>query len=386
MSKRGENIYRRKDGRWEARYVMDYTPDGKAQYGYCYAHTYGEVKQKLTDCQVRTRLGIPEPGMMGRLLTDFCDGWLTQQRIRVRESSCLRYETILRLHIIPCLGGLRPAVIREDAVDLSTKRLLDEGLMPKTVRDILTVLKSVLEYAARQQGGFRAVPKITYPKVEKKEARVLTAEEEGQLVRYLLKTPDPCRFGILLALMTGLRIGELCALRWEHIRPDSAYTDTFSMEIRASLSRIQCPETHKNTRGFTSAKDREPLTRIVIGPPKTGTSVRVIPLTKEISALCEQFRAGPECYVLTGTDSYLLPRTLQYRFSVYTASCGLRDVHFHTLRHTFATQCVESGMEIKSLSEILGHAGTGITLGCYVHSSPEMKRRGLERVTIPGLD
>ena len=128
----------------------------------------------------------------------------------------------------------------------------------------------------------------------------------------------------------------------------------------------------------------EERTRIITGVPKSGRSVRMIPMNQDIEKLCNKWRADdPEAYVLTGKAGYFLePRTLQYRMRQYTKDCDLKNVHFHTLRHSFATRCVEAGFEIRSLSEILGHSSTRITLECYVHSSMNLKRKNMEKLKI----
>ena len=127
-------------------------------------------------------------------------------------------------------------------------------------------------------------------------------------------------------------------------------------------------------------------TRVVIGSPKSDTSIRTIPLTNYAAGLCRKFKASTaEAYILTGKEYYMEPRTLQYRIEKYTRECGLEGVHAHTLRHTFATRAVEVGFEIKSLSEVLGHATTTITLERYVHSSLELKRSNMDKLEAIGF-
>lgn len=121
-------------------------------------------------------------------------------------------------------------------------------------------------------------------------------------------------------------------------------------------------------------------THIVIGEPKSEKSIRTIPLTDYAVTFCRRFANKDDTYLLTGTGEYMEPRTLEYRFQKYTQECGLRGVHPHTLRHTFATRAVEAGFDIKSLSEILGHASTTITLERYVHSSLALKRTNMEKL------
>lgn len=179
---------------------------------------------------------------------------------------------------------------------------------------------------------------------------MLTIEEQKRLVAYLLHPTDSCKFGLLLALYTGLRIGELCALRWSCI-------DLREQTIRIAATMQRLGGTGEGTR-------------IVIGAPKSDSSLRTIPLPAQIAVLCRHMQpADPEAYVLTGGPAYMEPRTLQYRLKRYTAACGLEGVHAHTLRHTFATRAIESGFELKSLSEVLGHATTAITMERYVHST-----------------
>lgn len=246
----------------------------------------------------------------------------------------------------------------------------ESGLAPKTVKDILTVLRAVLQYTAKQFPGVFPVLEIPYPKEKRKEMRVLSAEEQDRFISFLLDDMDECKFGMLLVLFTGIRIGEVCALQWKNIRMKDQ-----TIKIDATMQRL------KNTSGNGTGK-----TRIVIGPPKSDTSARTIPMTASVAELCKRMNPhNKEAYVLTGTGTYMEPRTLQYRMKKYTKECGLEGVHFHTLRHTFATRCVEVGFEIKSLSEILGHSTTTITLDRYVHSSMEMKRSNMNKLSAIAL-
>ena len=195
--------------------------------------------------------------------------------------------------------------------------------------------------------------------------RVLSREEQARFVSYLLEDMDTCKFGVLLALFTGVRIGELCALQWGKFSLKEQ-----TIRIDATLQRL------RDTSAVGSAR-----TRIVISTPKSDTSVRTIPVTDYTAELCGKMDPhSSAAYVLTGTDSFMEPRTLQYRMEKYTRECGLEGVHFHTLRHTFATRAVEVGFEINSLSEVLGHAATTITLDRYVHSSLILKRDNMNKL------
>lgn len=371
MSKKGENIYKRKDGRWEARYIKSRTAGGVAKYGYCYAKTYREAKQKANKAATEVAFckNLPEIGNAASV-DRYCEEWLKLKRGAVKPSTYVKYFTVTEKHIKPHLGNcpisaLNSLTAEQFGYDLIHKN----GLSAKTVRDILTVLRSVLRYAEKRIPQLGKID-IVYPKSEKSEPRVLTRAEQERLMLYLGSDTDLCKFGALLALLTGLRIGELCALRWK----DISVTDA-TLSVKASMQRI------KRSDG-SNLKDK---TEIVISNPKSFSSARIIPLSPLALELCIKFYATPNAFVLTGSESrYIEPRTMQYRMSRYASDCGLDGVHFHTLRHSFATRCVEVGFEIKSLSEILGHACPQITLERYVHSSIELKKENILKLTAVG--
>ena len=365
--KKGENIFKRKDGRWEARYIKGYEPSGKIRYGFCYGKTYGEAKERVTKYKTALLNGSPvSPAASSRRFAYYCDEWLRLRKSGIRESTYVKYSTVIEKHIKPQLGGCFPLGITTAAIEAFSSRLLSEyGMSRKSVHDILVVLKDILKYTCAQLPGAFSDVRINYPKESRKEMRVLSRNEQRQLAEYLSENTDDCKFGVLLMLLTGLRIGELCALRWSDIDIGERL-----ITVRATMQRL------RNTDAEATEK-----TKIVIGEPKSDTSARKIPITEPIADLCRRFERNAAAYVLTGTDSFMEPRTLQYRIKKYTQICGLDGVHAHTLRHTFATRAVEAGFEIKSLSEILGHANTTITLERYVHSSMELKRENMDKLT-----
>ncbi len=370
--RKGENIFKRKDGRWEARYIKGYELSGKAKYGFCYGKSYKEAKEKVTKCKAEVAAGRPLPPTDHRQrFSFFCDEWLHLRKSKVRESTYIKYNSILEKHIKPKLGACFPAAITTDVVDdFAQGLLLEDKLAVKTVHDILVVLHGVLKYTAVQLPGQCSAVEINYPPKEKKEMRVLTRSEQERFVKFLLADTDPCKFGVLLMLFSGIRIGELCALRWDNVNLQEK-----TIRISATLQRL------RNMKGET-----ENHTHIVIGAPKSATSIRTIPLTDHAIELCRKFAAHNEnAYILTGTEKYMESRMLQYRIEKYTKACRLKGVHAHTLRHTFATRAVEVGFEIKSLSEVLGHANTTITLDRYVHSSMELKRANMDKLSAVGL-
>lgn len=369
---KGENIFKRKDGRWEARYIKGYQLSGKIKYGFCYGKSYREAKEKVAQRKAALVSGAPECGAdHRRRFAFYCDEWLRLRKSRVKESTYIKYDTALRRHIKPRLGSCYPQGLTTGLIDRFTEQLLFEAaLAPKTVRDVLTVLRGVLRDTAAAFPGVIPPVEIHYPKNGRKEMRVLSREEQARLVSYLLTDMDACKFGVLLTLFTGMRIGELCALQWRSI----SLTEQ-TIRIDATLQRLRDTGEAGGSR-----------TRLVIGTPKSDTSARTIPLTDYAAQLCR--RMDPHCpaaYVLTGTEHCMEPRALQYRMAKCARECGLEGVHLHTLRHTFATRAVEVGFEIKSLSEVLGHANTAITLDRYVHSSLALKRDNMKKLEAAGF-
>ncbi len=364
---KGENIFKRKDGRWEARYVKGYQSDGKIRYGFCYGKTYRDAKEKVTKAKAAMLQGnSPMPAVSKQRFAIYCAGWMEANKSRLKPATRVKYECIMEKYIKPRLGRCFPQGFNDQIIGEFTNELLFmEELAPKTVRDILTLLKSVLKYTAKQLGGVYPQIDIVLPKDTRKEMRVLSREEQAVFTAYLLTNMDEQKFGVLLALLTGVRIGELCALRWDDISLKDG-----TIRITSTMQRL------KDIDANGEAK-----TKIVFGTPKSDTSVRTIPMCDYAISLCQRMK--PRCgsaFVLSGTTDYMEPRLLQYRLERYTKDCQLEGVHFHTLRHTFATRCVEIGFDVKSLSEILGHANTAITLDRYVHTSFELKRAQMNRL------
>ena len=372
MSRKGENIYKRKDGRWEGRYKKGVIANGKTVYGSCYGKTYREVKQKLDNCKLQVysneKKGISpflKPFAM------YCDEWLAVNKNAIKESTTAKYKVALENHIKPYFGGYSPQLITtEMTAEFITFLLTSKNLSAKTVKDTAVILKSILKYVSKNNSGIEMID-VVMPKYTAKEIRILTQEEQRKFYDFLISDIDVYKFGVLFALMTGLRIGEVCALRISDVSLDDR-----TITVRETMQRI------KNLSG-DGAK-----TKIVITSPKSNTSSRVVPLTKTAYELCKEkvADAEPNAFLLTGSvTKYIEPRVLQWRIKKYGRECGIEDMHFHVLRHTFATRCVEVGFEIKSLSEVLGHSSPRITLERYVHSSLEFKKKNMEKLEAVGL-
>ena len=308
MARKGENIYKRKDGRWEARYVKGHELSGKIKYGFCYGKTYREAKEKVTQakvanrCQTSVRISCDR-----KCLSIFCDEWLALRRGEVKESTYVKYTLILEKHVKPKLGKFVPAALHTKVIENFKWELLDvDNLSPKTVKDIMLVLRAVISHAAKQLPGLFPVPEFHYPKIDRKEMRVLSPNEQQRLISYLLSELDDCRFGILLALLTGMRFGELCALRWENVS-----TQDYTIKICETMQRLRNTDTNAETR-----------TRIWVGNPKSDTSYRIIPMSDSVARLCSKMgRQSPSAYILTGSKEPMEPRTVQYRLEKFAFVC-----------------------------------------------------------------
>ncbi len=363
---RGENIYLRKDGRFEARYTKGRDDAGKLIYGFCYGRTYGEAQEKARYARHALAGEIGQPDPEDHTFGYYCDSWLLANSARLKPSSCARYLTDIENHIKPFFGMVPPYRIVSEHVDLFTQHLLQEkALSPKTVRDILALFHSIFVYAGRRGGRKLPDLEIIYPKQIRKTVRILDEKEERMLMLFLVNGMDLCKFGIYLAMRTGMRIGEICALRWKDISFEMR-----TISVRYTAQRIRKPDAHTG-----------PKTEIIVGTPKSDSSFRTIPLMPDLEKICRRFCSDmPDAFVLTGTGRCMEPRKLQRRLKQYTAECRMEQVHFHTLRHTFATRCVEAGFDIKTLSEILGHSSVSITLSRYVHPNMDMKRENMNRL------
>lgn len=370
MPRRGENIRKRKDGRWEGRFIKGYDSNGKAQYGSVYGKTYSEVKRKQTEAFEN---GIYKKQVISNHTTyrELLYLWLENNRIKLKEPSYAKYYRLIESQIVPVIGN-----IPIQDVDVSyINRILYEkrnygridgkgGLSPSYVRSIAFILQSAITYASQNDYCLALKGNILLPVKSKKQLDVLTTAEQSIIEQACFENTSDKKLAILFSLYTGIRIGEVCGLRWEDIDYDNK-----TIHIRHTIERI--PNTDF---AINDAK-----TKLVILEAKSVSSNRVIPIPSKLLALLSEKGSG---FIVKGkVYEYADPRTLQYFFSNKLKECNVRRVNFHVLRHTFATRCIESGMDIKSLSEILGHASVNITLGTYVHSSLEHKRKQLETMT-----
>lgn len=358
MARRGENIYKRKDGRWEGRISVK-QPNGDMKFHSVYAHSYTEVKQKMktfsiADCNHKA---------VNDTVEFYSMQWLQAVKLRCKQSTYSKYSNVCKNHIIPAFGKICVNnLYNEDVYQFLSA---NKALAPKTLNDILCVLKMIYVYAeAAGCKGHILLDKISI-RVPKSVVQVLPIDDQRRLVQYLLTNIDLIKLGIYLVICTGIRIGELCALRRECIDFQNGL-----LHIGATMQRVQ-------------TDDAAQKTEVIITEPKSACSVRDIPLTESMIKIFEpHFQTMLDnAYLLTGEcERFIEPNTMRYHFSKILKASGVRHIKFHSLRHSFATRCIESGVDIKTLSEILGHENVNVTLNRYVHSSVELKRKSMEKL------
>ena len=370
MPRRGENIYKRKDGRWEGRYIKARSATGKAVYGYVYAHTYKEVKTKLTNILLQLKDPIAKIPIEHECFQAIAMEWFETVKDQIKESTSNKYWNSLKLYILPEFGKAELHELTYEFINERCNHLLLEGgkngqgLSPKTVSDILSLIRNILQYASRQGKVIPCNAHSIHVKRPAKELRVLSMNEQRRLCDYLYTDLCSYNIGILLCLFTGLRVGEICALRWE----DISISDK-TIHVHHTLQRIQ-------NRSGEGAK-----TRIVITTPKSACSIRLIPIPNELIELLVLYQKSSSGYLLTNSEhKYVEPRIMQNHLKKVLRESAIAPANYHALRHTFATRCIELGFDIKSLSEILGHASVNITMNRYVHPSMELKKENMQKL------
>lgn len=376
MARKGENIYKRKDGRWEGRYIKGRRPDGRAVYASVYASTYQEVKNRLQKESAKiNNQNIIFPYTFGQVVQQ----WMFLMRPKIKESSYVKYQSLVDNHIIPELGNVPLEKFSTEIVEtyiqtqLARGRVIDgKGLSPKTVKDSLSLIRQILKWAESQHYKIPCQVQLLKVKVKIRQVSVLSAVNRKKLEQYLVEEESLISEGILLSLYTGLRVGEICALKWKQILLEEGI-----LQIRYTLQRIPNLDYEKDKAGSTK-------TKIIVTSPKSGCSNRDIPLPV---FLIERIRKisheSGDAFFLTGSsESFIEPRSMNIYFKRILQQCGIPETNYHTLRHTFATRCIELNFDAKTLSEILGHSNVNITLNRYVHISLDQKRKSMEMLKL----
>lgn len=359
MPRRGTNIYKRKDGRWEGRIPYEHSSSQK-KYRSVYGKTYQEAKQKME--QERELLRTLN-NYADLRIRDASEIWLTDRGPYLKVSTIATYRNIIDTHIIPEAGNIKVTRFTQKEMECfaASIRSSEKGysLSLSYSRSICALLLTILSYVRKKYGYHMMLPENPISTEKKKQIQLPGENSLHKLEDYLVKhaADDTC-LGILIAFHTGIRLGELCALTWENIDLEESV-----LSIKMSMQR-------------TSGKTETGKTEVVLQEPKSLTSLRSIPLPPVLLPFLVQYRQPDNCYVIRGKKKpFAEPRTVQYRFSKILRLCRIEDFHFHMLRHAFATRCIDMGFDVKSLSEILGHSNVQITMNLYVHSTMQRKKQ-----------
>ena len=357
MCRRGENIYHRKDGRWEARFPIGKRENGTTKFKSVFGKTYNEAKARK--CEVMAdwmKEHPPEAAERGLLLFSlFATKWLEEEVLgTVKTSTWQTYENTLKNQLIPyfsgsCIDAITPAQVQEFLFSME-----DKGLSASTRRSALGLLNSIMRYA-QEEGVIHKNPcrkiKVTS---NHSEQRVFSPEE----LKKIFESGD---FLSIFTMYTGLRLGEVCALRWSDIDWDKK-----ALMVRYTAQRVR----------------RTGKSAVMVGEPKTKKSMRVIPLPDELIQLLKEWQKthGENQFVFGNESKAADPRTVQRRFERLLQKVGIIGGHFHTLRHSFATRLIQLGTEIKTVSTLMGHSTIKTTMDFYVHSGMELMRAALEKL------
>ena len=368
MARKGENIRHRKDGRWEGRYPAWDNKTGKHVMKSVYARTYTEVKEKLALAKAAEQ----KRSITQEKTEDTCiytsditisviaHNWLESIAESHKHSTCVKYSQVYEKHLADLVGSLLISDIGMVKIEALLNRI--EVQSRSLVNSIYSVVNQILKYAHNNYGT--EYLRVTAPDEHKKAKpiEVLKRAEQSSLLKELRRGMKEETFfyklGILICLYTGLRIGEICALKWADI--DLVYGLLY---VRRTVQRIR-------------VDGQKTKTMLVEGEPKSMTSKREIPLADDIKALLGEISAdnSQDVYIISRNRS-TEPRTMYNHYLKCLENAGISQKTFHCLRHTFATNCINAEVDPKSLSEILGHSDVTITLNRYVHPSIDTKRR-----------
>ena len=319
---------------------------------------------------------IGEEGIMSilrkRILyKDWIYEWLIEKREYIKESTYANYSNNIFNHIIPKLGDyslyeINHKILQNFLLDLfkNGKNNENGGLAEKTIKDISIILKGSLKKAINEGKMKHIELTFYYPKSNiEKNIYILTKKEQNKITDYVINNLSSKNIGLLISLYSGIRIGELCALKWEDIDFKKSL-----VYINKTMQRIYIKDKNDNT------------SKIIITSPKTKNANREIPINKNFLELLKKVKSSKNNYVLTGTEKYLEPRSYRKHFEKVLKELKIKHFNFHSLRHTFATNCISLGVDYKTVSEILGHSNVNITLNLYIHPRLSQKKKCIDLV------
>ena len=372
MARRGENIYHRKDGRWEGRYIKGRKPDGKPRFGSVYGRTRKEAKNKLMPmkaayCDLRLEARNTMP------FQEYLLAHLAQKRAsRIKASSYDSYYRIVHKHILPGLGKCPMHQLTRQHVERFLDDLRGAGQSDGSVVNIFRYLAGVTKQAAQSGAMAKDIcAGISLAKPKRKKVSALSRAQQKTVEKAAMSAMrnSGSAFGldVMIALNTGMRVGEICALRWEDIDLDRGV-----IHVSHTLQRLAL---------HGQSEKKRTKTAVVLDRPKSEASERDIPVNALLLRLlrAKRPRARGE-FVIEGRRGAVEPRVLQYRFERLLERERLPHVGYHALRHSFATRCAELNVDAATIGELLGHSSGKIAQDVYIHSLMEQRFKAVYRL------
>jgi len=364
MSKRGENIYKRKDGRWEGRLLQE---DGS--YKYIYGKSYREVKNKKSGIQEEKENKAEKSIAKKTQASILFEQWIREDVSgKVKPSTLESYYYCVKNYIIPVFQKMGNDRITDQTIGQFVEYIsCDESLAQSTKNKIISIFKIALE-GVLQRNGENYLPEIVAPSKRSDSSaplEVFSSKEQYRIEQVVRKQENVRALGVLICFYTGIRLGEICALKWGNIDFDSG-----TMMIENSISR---------TKNFQES-DQQAKTKLVVSSPKSLSSFRRIPLPDFLLNQMKVFRHADSTFVLSSKGKPIDPRTFQREFKMILNQANVKNRKLHAIRHTFATRALEAGVDVKTLSELMGHSNANITLRVYAHSLMEQKIVAINRI------
>ena len=351
------NIYQRRDGRFEGRISRGKRSNGTRRFQYFFGKTKEDVSEKMAK-ERRKKNNCP------LTVTQLFSEWHKSIKHKVKESTAANYYLKANKHILPAFGDKSAESIEDTEIYAFIESKQQTGLSNRYISDMLIVMKSMFKYAVRTYHIYNPMECIEMPRAKMPEITLLDEKEQADLQKYIGHNQNKATLGVALSMTTGIRIGELCALQWQDIDLEKRI-----LTVRKTMQRVQVQGCEKKTK-------------LVITEPKSESSRRKIPIPKGMIAFLEKYKGKDSDYIVSGKEKPIEPRAMQYRFQKILKNVNLPSVHFHALRHIFASTCIKLGFDVKALSELLGHSTVELTLNRYVHSSFEQKIKYMERLEV----
>lgn len=275
------------------------------------------------------------------------------------------YGLQLQTHLLPAFGDR--TMIEEKDVQQFVVDKLDKGLSERTTKDVLIVLKMVVRWANKHAGwDNRTDWEIIFPtRREQIELEVMTVTDQQKIVKYVKENFTFKNLGLQICLFTGLRIGEVCGLKWSDYNVSNN-----TLTINRTIERIY------------TIDNGQRKSRVVVSTPKTASSNRTIPMNKKLQKVLKELRkvVNKDFYIISNSEKPIEPRTYRNYYNKVLSKLGIAKLKFHGLRHSFATRCIENNCDYKTVSVLLGHADVSTTMNLYVHPNMEHKKKCIERL------